>query len=150
MITQTKYFGQIEYDADDVIAFTGAGLYGFEDEREFLLIPFEGNGTLLSLQSIKTPGLSFVAVDPFSLDPEYAPVLQPGELEAMGVKDSGELAYYTFCAVKSPVARSTVNLRCPVVINVSTRKAMQAILEDQSYGMRHLLSDVKRQEEAPC
>ncbi len=153
MKTETKYFGQIEYDADDVISFIGEGLFGFEDEREFLLIPFEGNGTLFCLQSVKTPGLAFVAVEPLSLDPGYDPVLQPEELRAMGVEESGELAYYSLCAVKSPVAGSTVNLRCPVVINGETRKAMQAILEDGRYGMRHLLSDIRRQEEqeeTPC
>ncbi len=153
MKTETKYFGQIEYDADDVISFVGDGLYGFEEEREFLLIPFEGGGSLSCLQSVKTPGLAFVAVEPFSLDPGYDPVLQPGELGAMGVKERGELAYYSLCAVKDPVASSTVNLRCPIVVNGETRKAMQVILEDGKYGMRHLLSDIERQEEReerPC
>ncbi len=146
MKTETKYFSQIEYDADDVISFIGEGLFGFEDEREFLLIPFEGNGALSCLQSVKTPGLAFVAVEPLSLDPDYDPVLQPEELKAMGVKERGELAYYSLCAVKNPVANSTVNLRCPIVINGETRKAMQIIMEDGRYGMRHLLSDIRRQE----
>ncbi len=153
MKTETKYFGQIEYDADDVISFIGDGLFGFEDEREFLLIPFEGGGALSCLQSVKTPGLAFVAVEPLSLDPGYDPVLQPEELKTMGVKERGELAYYSLCAVKNPVAGSTVNLRCPIVINGETRKAMQVILGDGRYGMRHLLSDIQRQEgqeEALC
>lgn len=153
MKTETKYFGQIEYDADDVISFIGEGLFGFEDEREFLLIPFEGNGALFCLQSVKTPGLAFVAVEPLSLDPGYDPALQPEELKAMGVMERGELAYYSLCAVKDPVASSTVNLRCPIVVNGETRKAMQVILGEGKYGMRHLLSDIGRQEEReeePC
>lgn len=149
MKTQTKYFGEIEYREEDVLAFP-QGMFGFEDEREFLLLPFSGNGTLFSLQSVKTPGLSFVAVDPFSLDPDYAPVLQPEELKALGVEDSHELFYYTLCAVKSPVATSTVNLRCPVAINDESRRALQVILEDKRYGMRHLLSDMEKREDTPC
>ncbi len=149
MKTQTKYFGEIEYSGEDVLTFP-QGMFGFEEERTFLLLPFSGNGTLFSLQSLKTPGLAFVAVDPFSLSADYAPVLQPEELKALGVEDSHDLLYYTLCAVKSPAAVSTVNLKCPVAINDETRQAMQVILEDSRYGMRHLLSDIEKQEGAPC
>ncbi len=147
MKTDTKYFGQIEYEKEDVLTFP-KGLFGFEEEREFLLLPFSGEGTLFSLQSLRTPALAFVTVDPFTVKADYAPVLQPEELKEMGVEDSHELFFYTLCAVKDPVARSTLNLRCPIAIN-DNRQAMQVILEDERYGMRHLLSDVERREEEP-
>ncbi len=149
MKTKTKYFGEIDYDEDEILSFP-RGLFGFEDEQEFLLLPFSGEGTLFSLQSLKTAGLAFVAVDPFTVKPDYAPELQPEELEEMGVSDSHELYFYTLCAVKDPVARSTINLRCPIAINGDTRRAMQVILEDGNYGMRHLLSDVEKREEEIC
>lgn len=140
MKTQTKYFGELEYDQDDVVTFP-IGMFGFEDEHEFLLIPFEGScETLLSLQSLKTPALSFTVMTPFSLDPDYAPELQPSELKALGVAENGELGYYVLCAVKDPVAESTVNLKCPIAINVDTRVARQVILESDRYEMRHPLS----------
>ena len=82
---QTKYFGQIDYDTEDIITFS-CGPFGFEDEHQFLLLPFEGSaGTLLCFQSISTPALAFLAMDPFALMPEYAPVLQPQELKELGV-----------------------------------------------------------------
>lgn len=149
MKLDTKYFGQVEYDPKDVLHFP-KGLFGFEDEQAFLLLPFEGNGTLFSLQSVSTPGLAFVAVDPFALHPEYAPVLQPDELEELEVQESTHLFYYTLCAVKNPVSQSTVNLRCPIAINDEKHKAMQVILEDERYGMRHLLSDVNSREGETC
>jgi len=148
--TDTKYFGEIEYDEDDLLKFS-KGLFGFEEEKSFLLIPFLGNGTLFSLQSIATPQLSFVAMDPFSLDEHYNPVLQPEELEALGVKDSQELGYYTLCAVKEPVSETTVNFKCPVAVNVRTRAAMQVILETEEYHMRHRLGDFGgKKGEASC
>jgi len=147
--TQTKYFGEVEYDGKDVLTFPH-GMFGFEEEREFLLLPFSGNGTLFSLQSLRTPGLSFVAIDPFSLDGTYAPVLQPEELKELGAADSHELFFYALCAVKNPVANSTVNLRCPIAINDEAGRAMQVILEEKRYGMRHLLSDVSKREDEPC
>ena len=146
----TKYFGEIEYLEEDLLHFT-AGPFGFEEEREFLLLPFEGSaGTLLCFQSTRTPALDFVAMDPFALLPEYAPVLQPQELEELGVSDSQELGFYVLCVVKKPVSDSTVNLKCPVAINPDTRAARQVILESDVYEMRHSLAQFSTEEGAPC
>ncbi|MCI8840533.1 MAG: flagellar assembly protein FliW [Oscillospiraceae bacterium] len=150
MKLHTKYFGEIEYLEEDLLHFT-AGPFGFEEEREFLLLPFEGSaGTLLCFQSTRTPALAFVAMDPFALLPEYAPVLQPQELEELGVSDSQELGFYVLCVVKKPVSDSTVNLKCPVAINPDTRAARQVILESDVYEMRHSLAQFSTEEGAPC
>ena len=42
---------------------------------------------MLCLQSITTPALSFVVLDPFVLCPSYAPSLQKAELNLFGVED---------------------------------------------------------------
>ena len=151
MKLQTKYFGEIEYDADDCFSFPN-GLYGFEKESEFLLLPFEGSqSTLLCLQSTKTPALAFVLMDPFSLLPDYNPVLQTAELKNFGVQDSGELCYYVMCVVKKPISDSTVNLKCPIVIHPEKRISAQIILETNLYEMRHPLSQFHSgEEETTC
>ena len=149
---QSKYFGEIDYAQEDILTFP-SGLLGFEEEHEFLLLPFEGShGTLLCFQSVHTPALAFVAMDPFALLPDYTPVLQPQELRALGVKDNQELGFYVLCVVKKPVADSTVNLKCPVAINPDTRVAQQVILDADSYEMRHLLAQFggEHEEGAPC
>ncbi len=147
MLLQTKYFGEVE--CEHLLHFE-RGLFGFEEEKEFYLLPFEGSGgSLLCFQSAVTPQLAFVAMNPFSLKPDYAPVLTAEELQEMGVARSEELCFYTLCVVRSPVGESTVNLRCPVAVNDRTGKAMQVILEDGSYHMRHLLSEFGRGD-APC
>ena len=151
MRLKTKYFGEIECLEEDKLHFP-AGLFGFEEEKEFFLLPFEGGeGALLCFQSAATPGLAFVAMNPFSLKPDYAPVLTPGELKAMGVERSEDLCFYTLCVVRSPASESTLNLRCPVAINDQTRQAVQVILEDDTYSMHHRLSEFGRKEEgASC
>lgn len=144
---QTKYFGEVDYEAGDVIHFPD-GLFGFEEEQGFLLLPFDGGG-MLCLQSVKTPALAFVALDPFTLKPDYAPELEPSDLKAFGVKEAGDLGFYVLCAVKNPVSASTVNLKCPLVIHPETREARQIIME--RYEMRHPLAEFGRGEEAaPC
>lgn len=147
MTLQTKYFGGIEYEQKECISFP-AGLFGFEEERSFLLIPFQDDQSgLLCLQSTQTPELAFIAVDPFSLKPNYAPVLSATDLEALGAAESQDLSYYTLCVVRNPVANSTVNLKCPVAVNVETRTARQVILDTEEYEMRHPLAEFGHKEE---
>ena len=141
MQLRTKYFGSVDYAPEEVITFP-SGLFGFESETAFLLLPFAGSeGNLLCFQSVQTPSLAFVAMDPFALYPEYTPVLSEEELGFMGAKESQELCYYVLCAVREPVSESTVNLRCPVVIHPQRRTAVQVILEGTDYHMRHRLGD---------
>lgn len=150
MKLSTKYFGEIDYSEEDVLHFP-QGMFAFEEEKEFLLLPFSGSdGTLLCLQSLMTPQLAFVVMNPFALHLAYAPVLQPEELEGLGVKDSKELCYYVLCVVKNPVSTSTVNMKCPVAINDETRVGAQVILEAEEYGMRHLLSEFQAEEGSSC
>ena len=150
MRLKTKYFGEIECPEENMLHFPD-GLFGFEEEKKFFLLPFEGSeGSILCFQSAVTPGLAFVAVNPFSLKPDYAPILSAGELKAMEVERSEDLCFYALCVVRSPAADSTVNLRCPVAVNDRTGRAMQVIREEGDYHMHHLLSEVGRTEEAPC
>ena len=145
--TDTKYFGEVAYGPEDVLSFP-RGLFGFEKEREFLLLPFSGNGTLFCLQSLSEPSLAFVMMDPFSLDPDYNPIPQPDELAELDVTKPEDLAYYVMCVVKDPVSESTVNLRCPVMIN-DAGISIQVILEDTAYHMRHVLSEFKQPDTSP-
>ena len=146
MNLSTKYFGDITCDPADMLQFP-KGLFGFEDEQSFVLLPFaDSEGTLLCLQSTKTPALAFVVMNPFGLDAAYAPILQPDELDALGAADSHALCYYVLCVVKNPVSSSTVNFKCPVAINDQTKTAMQVILETDAYGMRHPLSEFSAKE----
>lgn len=151
MRIKTKYFGEIECREEDQLHFP-EGLFGFEEEKAFFLLPFEGGeGSLLCFQSAVTPGLAFVAMNPFSLKPDYAPSLGAGELKALGVERSEDLCFYALCVVRSPVSDSTVNLRCPIAVNDHTRQAMQVILEDERYRMHHLLSEFAGQKGGgPC
>lgn len=150
MKLQTKYFGEVDYDAGDVVTFP-VGPFSFEEEHEFLILPFDGSaGSLLCFQSVKTPALAFVAMDPFALMPDYAPELQPQELKELGAAESHELGFYVLCVVKKPVADSTVNLKCPVAIHPETRVARQVILETDAYEMRHPLAQFGKEGGAPC
>lgn len=144
MNLETKYFGRITYNSEDVLEFPN-GLFGFEQEKQFLLLPFSGSqGNMLCLQSILAPSPAFILMNPFSLKPDYAPVLSGEELQLMGVSHSYELCYYVMCVAREPVGESTVNLRCPIVVNPDLHRACQVILDTEEYHMRHRLDEFSK------
>ena len=141
MQLNTKYFGQITCTEDQVLHFP-TGIFGFEQEHHFVLLPFSGsNGNMLCLQSTAGPAPAFIVMNPFSLKPDYAPVLSAQELSCMGVAQSQQLCYYVMCVAREPVGESTVNLRCPVVINPDLHIGSQVILDTTDYHMRHRLDE---------
>ncbi len=146
MQIRTKYFGEIHIDEQTTLHFVD-GLFGFEEEKEFALLPFSDQADyLLCLQSVTNPYLAFTLLNPFMLMPDYRPRLPETELKKLGVQQSEDLCYYVLCRVEKPVSKSTVNLRCPVVLNDRTRQARQVILEEEEYEMRHPLSSFGREE----
>ncbi|MFQ7450337.1 MAG: flagellar assembly protein FliW [Flavonifractor plautii] len=93
------------------------------------------------LAECRHPSLAFIAMNPFSLHPSYQPLLSSEELREMEVKDSHALCYYVLCVVREPVQESTLNFKCPVVVNPDSRRAIQVILESDAYHMRHRLAE---------
>ena len=51
---ETKYFGTVEVPPDEVITFPN-GLFGFEEERSFLLLPFAGSDGICSACRVPPP-----------------------------------------------------------------------------------------------
>lgn len=148
MKIETKYFGELQFDESSVLHFPD-GLFGFEEEKEFLLLPFSDDADyLLCLQSAKTPHLAFTLINPFMLWAEYKPQLGAEDLRKLGLACSEDGCYYALCRVEKPVSESMVNLRCPVVINDITRQARQIILEE--YEMRCKLSSLGKKADGEC
>ena len=141
MKLQTKYSGELEYTEKELLRFP-QGIFGFESETEFVLIHFsDDNDDLLCLQSTRTPGLAFVVMNPFSLDHDYQPQPGPEDIKRVHAALEEELNYYVICVVREDAASSTVNLKCPLIINPKTNLGSQIILNQEEYRLRHFLTD---------
>ncbi|HTP88016.1 MAG TPA: flagellar assembly protein FliW [Bryobacteraceae bacterium] len=140
---RTKYFETMEYTGDSVIRLPN-GLPGFEQECEFVLIDQPINRPLVFVQSLATPDLCFVALPVLSVDPEYRLLISPEDLEAMGLNASAQPAIGKDVACLVIVSFGedrlmTANLLAPLVINLSTRVAVQTIQSSSNYSHRHPL-----------
>lgn len=146
MKAETMYFGEIDFCAEELIRFE-EGLFGFENQKDFLPVPFEAeDDAILCLQSITDRDISFIVMNPFRLDMTYDPELKREDLKRLGAAEEQDLSYYVICVIRDTPEESTVNMKCPVVVNSVTRKALQVILENKKYGFRHSLSEFSSKE----
>lgn len=137
MNTNTKYFGSMDYHQQDILLLK-EGLFGFEDFHEYLLIRFDPeNPNLLCLQSLEEENLAFILVNPFLTMGDYRPRLTAEDMDLLKLNEDSEVTYYNLCVIREPLETSTVNLKCPLVINPQTRCARQIILDD--YPLKHPL-----------
>ena len=139
----TAYFSELEFCDDALLQFP-AGLPGFDDERQFVLIERPPQKPIVFLQSLRTPGLCFVTVPVQVVDPRYELMVANADLETLGLEENHRprpgrdvlcLAIVTFHE-DGP----TANLRAPVVIDLQTRRAVQAIAPGERYSHRHPLA----------
>lgn len=140
MKINTKYFGEMDCAEEDVLSFP-EGLPGFETYQRYLLIRLDNDDdTLLCLQSLEEEQLAFIVVNPFSVVPDYQPRLTDSELALLDCGPDAALAFYSIAVLKDSFRDTTFNLKCPLAVNPLNHLAIQAVMEDDRYSMRHPIS----------
>ncbi len=152
MTFSSRYFGSICVDESSVIEFP-AGMPGFEECRRFLPLQDAAREGLIFLQSLEDPELCFLALSVAGVRPGYRLMMRPEDLDLLGLpggaqpvigKDVAAVAIVSLVEGEDP----TVNLLSPVVIDIQTRRAVQAIRPDTMYGCREPVSLPQSAEEA--
>ncbi len=151
-VIETARFGTIRFAENEVIAFP-AGLPGFEEERQFLLVESPESMPLRFLQSIATPALCFVCAPVELVQPDYERCLSRSDRDLLAAgADSADpvlewLAILCFAKPEEP----TANLLGPLVLNRQSGRGIQAVREDTLYSARQpLFAAAAGQEASPC
>lgn len=149
MRIETEKFGKLEADPATFINFS-AGLYGFPEARNFLLIDSNGGGDFRWLQSVELPALAFLVTDPGLFYPEYRQAAERADDLLLSAPDD-HLVLATV-TVNRATRGISVNLAAPVIINEPRREGRQIILsQEQGYGTDHdLIRDLKQRLEPAC
>ncbi len=147
---QTKYHGILEYGEDAVIAFP-QGLFGFESETGFLPLEPPGARSIVLLQSLITPDLCFISLPVLVVDPHYTPSISPEDLEALELPADRQprIGEEILCLALITIKQgrpTTANLLAPVIVNLKTRRAVQAISLDPSHSHQQALAAPAEQE----
>ena len=146
----TKYFGTVEFEEESVFTFP-LGMPAFEDEKRFVPIEAPDRAPLVFLQSLETPDLCFLAFPILVIDRDYHLAVSPEDLAVLGMEAEREprigadvLVLALLCLHDGfPI---TANLMAPIVVNLATRSAVQAIRHDSMYSHQHPVPGLTREE----
>ena len=133
----TTRIGVIEFEADDVLSFPD-GLFGFPEQRRFVLVQHKEGSPFRWLQCLDDGNLSFLVVDPAHYVTDYAPPMPKAASDALRLDELTPMLVYTIVTIPSGRPEDmTLNLAGPVVINCATNLGRQIVLDDEAYPVRH-------------
>ena len=137
---QSTRFGEFEV-TDNEILNCPDGLYGFEQETQFALLPLDPNidSPLEWLQSLTTPELAFVVTDPIPFVPDYAVTLTADDRRAIGLDEDEAFHIRVIVTVPEDYRKMTGNLLAPLVIHPRLNTGKQIVLTRPDYNTQHPL-----------
>lgn len=135
----TSRFGEIEVDEKKIVHFKD-GIPAFEDEHEFIILPYEEDSPYYFMQSLKSPDLAFLLTIPFLFFPDYAFEIDDETVRELSIKNHEAVFYYSMITIPNGSIRyMTANLLAPVVLNSENMQAKQVVLEKSNYTTKHRL-----------
>ncbi len=144
MKINSKLFGEIEIDDDKILTFEN-GLMGFENYKGFAIVfdsEKESKNGIMWLQSTQEAELAFPVLDPVHILKEYNPIVEDEWLEPIGKFDSSEELYVlTVLTVPADITKMTANLKAPLIINTTTKKGCQLIVNNEEYKVKYNVYD---------
>ena len=137
MQINTALFGPQEIQDDEIITFP-QGLPGFEENTRFKVFHEEGKPTVHWLQSVDDADLCFSVMEPDLLNLGYEFELSDEQTQILDVTEGDELIVVLMLSKAGNTAEKDheivpnltirANLQGPLVINLRSRKALQASL----------------------
>jgi flagellar assembly factor FliW len=138
---ETRYFGTMSYEEDSVFDFP-SGLPAFRMERRFVPIELPEHSPLIFLQSLMQPALCFLAFPILVVDRDYRLAVTREDLVALELDPDrqpelgADVAVLALLSLRDEFS-ATANLMAPLVVNLKTRRALQAIRQDRVYSHQH-------------
>lgn len=138
MRVKTSRFGEIEVEESSVIKMP-RGPIGFEGFTSFVMVEHRPDSDFRWLQSTDEPGLAFVVADPSKFFTEYEVEISDADAEKLHLTSENDASVMVIMTVHANGQEITANLAAPVVVNLKEMVAMQVILQDNRYPVRHPL-----------
>ncbi len=140
MKIKTKNFKDIEVLEENIITFKN-GIPGFSELKKFILIEDENNKIFTWLQSIEDGDISIALLDMKNIMTEYDPKIKKEMIEELG-EIKNNLLVYNVVVIPENIEDIRVNLVAPIVINLSTNKGVQVIVENKEYKVKHYIYEL--------
>jgi len=121
------------------LMFFPEGIIGFNEHREFSIMPNKSKEPFIWLESCQDGNLSFIIIDPKEFNQSYDPILSLVDKAALKIDDLSECFIYALVCVPKDSDKISANLLAPIIINKKSNIGRQVILHDQDYSVQHLI-----------
>jgi len=115
------------------------GLIGFSECKDFVVMENEGLAPFRLLQSVESPEVGFLVVEPTSLVNNYYERVPARDWESIGVIGTTKLLAFAIVIIGQTPETSTGNLQAPLLVNYEKMIGKQVILSESGYSVRHPL-----------
>lgn len=115
------------------------GILGFDNLKEYEILDIENTANLKEFNSIEENGVGFIVVSPFEIIKEYEIVLSQETISKLEIESVSDVMLLNIITVGETIQESTVNMKAPIVINIKNNYGMQAVLQDETYSIKHPL-----------
>lgn len=138
MIIQTRFFGDVEINDEEIFVFP-EGVLGFEDSRKFVLLDVPKNDLFKILQDVERKYVSFVIAVPWGIQGGYDISIPDEDLFRIQIQRKEQVLVMNIVTMPEAFEKSTINLLAPIVMNVEARLGRQYVLNEGRYNTKHPL-----------
>ena len=144
MKVTTRVFGEIEIDDSKIISFP-SGIIGFPEMTEFALVYDEEKGKdtpIRWLQSLQETEFALPVMDPLMIVKDYNPEVEDIFLNHLEVISAEDILVLVTVTVPKDMAKMSINLQAPIIINADSKKATQVIVDVEKYPVKYYIYDI--------
>lgn len=148
MQVNSRIFGMIDIEEEKLIHFVN-GIVGFPELTDFALIhDAEKEGGIQWLQSMQEPKFAIPVMNPLDVLKTYNPQVEDELLKPLGDLTQDDMLVLVTVTVPKDLTQMSINLRGPIVINASNKKACQVIAEGEEYPVKFMIYDILKSRKA--
>ncbi|MBQ9442081.1 MAG: flagellar assembly protein FliW [Selenomonadaceae bacterium] len=135
----TNRFGLLEVEESKIVHFP-KGIPAFEEEHEFVIVPYEEESPYFFLQSAQRAELAFLLTEPFVFFSDYTVEIDDATINELEIKNNENVEIYTILTIPNGSVRyMTANLLAPIIINTENMQAKQIVMDKSNYKTKHRL-----------
>ena len=130
---------QLKLKSKDSIIHFDEGLIGFSEFKDFVLMENESLAPFRLLQSLESPEVGFLVLEPTALVNNYYDLVPAREWESLGVNGKTKPLAFVIVVIGATPQSSTGNFQAPLLVNYEKMVGKQIILTDSGFSVRQPL-----------
>lgn len=135
MVLKTRLFGEVEIEDSGIITFE-EGIPGFDQVKRYVLLG-DPELSVEWLQGVDED-ITIPIIDPFEVKTDYEFEIPESIEQKLDIKKPDDVIVRTVLVIPDNFKETRTNLQGPIVINRTSKKGKQLVLEDE-YPVKYYL-----------